>query len=371
MREALVRTRRTGFSLLEVVIAVALGAIVIGTGMLMYVQGTKYFYKTTEHSSFRTEALVILERVAEDLDQIQVSTEKNPSTNRFYLVQPYELLEPFTLPLKDQAGNVIENVPAGYGLRFYRFHHIEMGAPKEGVPNGVPKMVARRIEYRLKPIEGDGEKNGFDLERNDKKVNKQPLKTVIFHMEPMIVAANQVQGSRHAILTVTVVPKGGVFGNMDYNTVRRLQEEGTIVSRTFHLIGYESFYTSVLYSALQTQQGNGGSLTGVDELQQAVLADAQTNAPGNLLTNLQATVGTQAPPTHLVPGEAFVVEPHQAFDDATASSDPSWLAAPETPGRPAGAGEFSFEDNGAGPGSGSGSGSGSASSASGSGSGSG
>lgn len=371
MRPMQSRSKRRGFTLLEVVISVALGAIVIGAGMLMYVQGNKYFYKTTEHSSFRTEALVILERIAEDLDQIQVSTDVNPTTGKHYMVQPYEFLDPFTMPLKDGAGAVIENVAAGYGLRFYRFHHIEMGAPKPGVPNGVPKMVGRKLEYRLKPIDGDGAAHGYDLERNGVRVNKQPLQTVIFHMEPMIVAANQIQGSRHAILTATVVPKGGVFGNMDYNTVRRLQEEGTIVSRTFHLIGYESFYTSVLYSALQKKKGNGGSLTGIDALQQAVLVDAETYAPGNLYANLTATVGNEAPPTHLVPGEAFVIQPNQAFEDHDASSDPSWLAAPATPGRPAGAGEFSFEDNGAGPGSGSGSGSGSASSASGSGSGSG
>jgi prepilin-type N-terminal cleavage/methylation domain-containing protein len=368
MEKRNMQRKRQGFTLIEVVVSAAIGSIVIGSGMLMYLQGNKYFYKVTEHSSFRAESLIILERIAQDLDQIQVSTSKNPATGKFYLTQPYEFIDPFTMDVKDEDGNVIETVAAGKGLRFYRFHHIKMGAPKAGVPNGVPTMVGHRLEYTVRAINASKPALGYNVYRNDKKINSQPLQQFFFHQEPMIVAANQVQGSKAAIITTTVVPKGGLFGNMDYNTVQRLQEEGSIVSRTFHLIGYESFYTSVLYSALQKQSGNGGTLTGIDALQQAVLADAAANTPANLLTNLEATVGSSSPPTHLIPGEAFAIEANIAFDDVTASSDSGWLAAPETPGRPAGAGEFSFEDNGAGPGSGSGSGSGSASgSASGSG----
>lgn len=360
--------RRKGFTLIEVIVSAAIGSIVIGGGMLMYLQGNQYFYKTTEHASFRAESLVILERIAQDLEQMQVSTGKNPSTGKYYLTHPYEFIDPFTMDLKDSEGNLIETVKAGKGLRFYRFHHIKMGAPKDGIPNGVPTMVARRIEYTVQEIVPGQPEEGLNLLRNGKKVNHQPLQNFFFHQEPMIVAANQVQGSRSAILSASCVPKGGLFGNMDYNTMMRLQKEGSVVSRTNHMVGYESFYTSVLYSALQKKKGAGGTLEGISALQNAVLAHASSETPESLLLNLEDTVGDAAPPTHLIPPEAFSIEADIAFVDSTASKDSGWLAAPKTPGRPAGAGEFTFEDDGTGPGSGSGSGSGSASgSASGSG----
>ncbi len=367
-----------GFTLIEVVVAVAIGSMVIGGGMLMYVQGTKYFYKTTEHSSFRSEALIVLEKVAEDLEQLQVSAEKNPNTGQYYLIQPYELTSPYTIDELDPNTNKVEKLAAGKGMRFYRFHHIAQdpapwqGQPgTEALPKTVPRMVGHKVEYtQTLAVPGDPSK-GVNLIRNGEVVNSQPLFEVIFHKEPMKVAHNQVQGSPHAILTVTVVPLGGTFGNMDYGTMMRLRKEGSIVSRTFHLVGYESFYTSVLFAGLQKQKGNGNTYTGLDDLTAAVIQDAKTNAPGGLLANIEAQVGAgSSPPTHYIPTEVFAIEANTKFEDKTAAKDQGWLSVKPTPGRPAGAGEFSFEDNGAGPGSGSG-GSGSASSASGSGSGSG
>ncbi len=353
---------RRGFSLVEVVIAVAIGAIVVGSGMMLYLQGNKYFYKTTEHSSFRAESLVILERIADDLHQLQVSAGKDPETGQYLLVQPFRFLDPISggIPLKDVDGNVIETVPAGKGIRFYRFHHIEM-VPDPGLPNGKPQMVGRPLEYKQVPVDPSGPTDpadpnfaGVNLLRNGEKINSIPLQQVLFHSEPMIVAANQVQGSRNAIVSVSVVPKGGVFGNMDYNTLQRLQKEGALATRTMHLTGYESFYTSVLYSAILKNNGVSGSISGVDPLMAAVYNDAQTSAPPGMLSNLNSVAEGGAPPSQTISPDTFKIET-KAYQQSTAAVDTRWMSVPQAPGTEAGEGEIEIPASGSGSGSGSGS----------------
>lgn len=351
---------RKGFSLVEVIVAVAVGSVIIGAGMLMYLQGNKYFYKVTEHTSFRAEAILIHERIAEDLLQLQIDTGKNPNTNEYWLVQPYELEgTPSTLNMTDSDGNVIGTVKAGNVLRFPRFHHVEMSAPTPELPNGMPKMVAYMMEYKTEPVDSADPSKGINLLRNGERVNQIPLKEVLFHAEPAIVAANQVQGSPSAILTAKIVPLGGTFGNLDLENLGvldRLAEQGDIVTRTYHLVGYESFYTSVLFSGLQS--GNSSGYENLSDLEAAVVNHARQNAPPQMFANVNtAASGGGGSSSYLLPKESFSVEYNRKHDD-TVDTDQSWLAKPVVPGRASGSGPwegFSFEDNGAGPGSGSGS----------------
>ena len=55
--------RGAGFTLVEGLIAAALAIVVLGGGIYLYVQGNKMFHTTTEHSSIREEALLILEKI--------------------------------------------------------------------------------------------------------------------------------------------------------------------------------------------------------------------------------------------------------------------------------------------------------------------
>lgn len=363
------RKQREGFSLVEVVIAVAVGAVVIGGGMLMYFQGNKYFYKATEHTTFRSEALLLTERIAEDLAQLQVSAGKR-SDGKYWLVQPYDLKgPPGEISVLNEAGTETEKIKAGNYLRFPRFHHVEMRSTDPGIPAGVPTMVARMMEYKTEPVDPSDESKGVNLLRNGKKINTIPLRSVLFFQEPAIVAANQVQGSPHAIVSVVVIPEGGAFGNMDHGTIERLAKDGAVVKRTYHLVGYESFYTSILFSGLQKTKTGEKTYENLDALTKAVVKDAKENVPGNLMNNVETAVDEDAAPTYAIPQKTFAIEENVTHDDST-KIDESWLSIPTAPGRASGKGPwegFTFEDNGAGPGSGSG-GSGS-SNASGSGSG--
>lgn len=355
---------RNAFTLVEVLIAAALGSVVIGGGMMLYVQGNKMFYSTTEHSSFRSEALLLLETAANDFDQLQVSAGANPETGNWSLLQPYRIIKSpkFTqkitaMQLNPKTGKEEEiEVEAGDGVSFFRFHHIAMGAPTADLPLGKPKMIGRKVVYETVDIDPSDPSKGKNLLRNGKRVNQIPLASVIFHKEPPIVAAEQVQGSPHALITMTVVPQGGLFGNMKREALLKLEEKGSIIARTFHLVGYESFYTSVLYSGLQKGKG---SITGLDDLTKAVVSDATKTSPE--LTKKVAASASKTSQTYSIDAEVFVLD-ETTFVDETAGKDPGWLSVPAVPGRDVGSGGEGWEDDGRG-GSGSGSGSGGSGSA--------
>lgn len=315
--------RRRGFTLVEVIIAAGLAAMVIGGAMYLYGQGHRFFHKVTEHATFRSEALIIQEKVAVDLEQLVVNKEVNPGTGNYYMIEPFQYLEPFTFEDRHPETGVVTPLKAGRGLRFYRFHHIDVGADAK------PQMVAHKIEYTV--VANPGPEGGKNLLRNGERVNQLPLEDAFFHSEPPIVVRDQMRGSPHAIVTLTVVPKGGALGSMEYRVISRLREEGSIVSRTYHLVGYESFYTAILYEAIRT--GNRSGVHG------AVYTDAYANNPDEAAA-IAARIAGGASSAVVVPNDVFVIQTSFAFQDSTAATDDGWMAAPKAPGRDTGSGPW-------------------------------
>src|SRR5207244_3398098 len=78
---------RKAFSLLEVTVAVALAAVVLGTGTYVYVEGSRQFVKVTDHDTFRDESLLVLETINRDLEQVVVSQGQWPD-GTYYMVEP-------------------------------------------------------------------------------------------------------------------------------------------------------------------------------------------------------------------------------------------------------------------------------------------
>lgn len=334
------RTRggaRQGLTLVEVLVAVAIGAVVIGGTMMLYFQGNRQFYKTTEHVSFRAEAMLCLEHIAKDLEQLMVSTDKNPG-GAWALLEPYKFLYGVTVEVEDPTTGAKIQVPGGRGIEFYKFHHIEAGEALEG-GEVMPVMVGQKISYMRTPIDPSDEKKGYNLVRNGRILNKAPLADFLFKKEPPVVASNQVQGSPHAILTVSVIPAGGMFGHMGTTdaTIRQqiidnLRNQGNLVSRTFHLIGYESMYTAMLYRALQrvsryTQKNPGGGVAGANlsQLEMALYQDAYSGgAPEGLLKGITDGLARRAPPTFEIPRAVFKLE-DKPYEEKGIAKDDGWL----------------------------------------------
>jgi prepilin-type N-terminal cleavage/methylation domain-containing protein len=343
------RPLRRGFTVLEVVIAVAIAAMVMGGAMILFSQGSRSFAKTTAHAAVRTEALILLEKIGRDLQELTVSTGIDPETGRFHLLAPYQLYNEIQLQVPDPDTGAPTPVKAGRGLRFYRLHHVEMDTARSDVaaPDGRPTLVAHRVEYLVRPIPGD-EHGRVDLLRNGKKINQMPLADVFFRQEPPVVASSQLGGCRNAILNVTVVPRGkGLLGFLEDHVIQRLRENGRLVSRTFHLVGYESLYTAVLYRAIEkvSRGAAGGGLGGLlgsllggaapadddeepeppTELEAAVLADASEAAPGHMLENIVEGLFRRASPGFRIP-DVIRLEP-TLHDDANLR-DEVWESAP-------------------------------------------
>lgn len=359
--------RRSGFSLVEVIVAMAIGIVVLVGALYLWSFGTKSFYKTTEHVAFRQEALLILERVARDFEQIVVAPGMdNPVNGEPSILSPFVLDQPYDLDYEnpnDPTGPKIRVKASKTGITFFRFHRVEYDtadpdAPDNGI--GMPKMVARKVEYRVEDVP-DGGKN---LIRNGVKVNTQPIDTVLFHREPPIVTGSQVKGSPNAIVSVTVVPKGGIKGHMGStkDTVTReilevLRKKSSVVERTFHLVGYESMYTNLLYRALQVtrryldeqnQSFDFGNVTSnyaaaIDahvkgnedkDLLKDVFKDAYLNpdtagqTSQAMLEKLTYGVGNNAGKAFAFPKQVFLLE-DQLFveSDSAAFTDPTWTGA--------------------------------------------
>ncbi len=346
---------RRAFSLPEVLIALLIATTVLGGTMMMWFQGTRQFYKTSEHASIRAEAMLCLERIAQDLEQLVVSSGKNPETGRYSLLEPYWFEDETTVDSTDPATGAPVRVPAGKALCFYRFHHVENGPGPEGSTGGEsPVIVGRKITYQVVPVAAGNPEAGHDLLRNGVRVNRLPLADVLFHKEPQIVSATMVRGSPHAIVSVSVVPKGGLFGNMGTSD-RAIQREildslrarGSLVGRTFHLVGYESMYTSMLYQAMEKGHGAGllgailGAITGggggrsgddaaatakpMTELENALLEDARTGA-GDMFRSLVEGLFKRPSPAFEVPEWAFALDPTPYTDD-DAYRYASWTGA--------------------------------------------
>lgn len=316
---------RRGFTLLEGLFACVIGAVVIGGGMLLYIQGNRAFVKTTEHATFRTEAMLLLERITRELDDMVV-THGELADGTVHLVRPFELLEEFELV---GGGDEGETVAAGTGVRFYKFHRVEMVEPGVDLQEGRPQMVARVVEYRTSVVDESDPTKGMNLLRNGRKLNRVPLRLVLFRKVPRDVADNQLRGSPHAMVRIDVVPQGGMWQRMDSDVLASLAQQDRLVSRTHHLLGYESMYTAVLSNALEDLRppDPDDPLLDPDEVldpvEKAVYEDAYAVTSPDLLAVLENT-DRNASTFEMPPADMYRLE-DELHDQA--AGDPFFEAA--------------------------------------------
>jgi hypothetical protein len=247
--------RKHGFTLVEAVVATTLGVVVLGGASLIYHHGNKTFANITEHSSFRQEALLALETIDKDLKGLIVGSESVPGSQIPAVLQPFVLFDPKPQKGIDPKTKEEKEYQINSGLRFFRYAYTHS---IEGLKGPTPQLVGQLVEYKVEPI-GDG-KRGVNLLRNGRKINKQPLSGVLF--EPI---EDQIEGSApNALLRVTIVPTGGMWGSMSPDTIRRLRDDGKVVSRMIHLVGYESRFTLLLWMA-KAKRDAGVTLSDVEE----------------------------------------------------------------------------------------------------------
>lgn len=272
---------RRGFTIAEALIAAGISSVVLGTGVLMWLNGSKSFTKATQHSSVREQVLLILERFSRDVDGLLVSQETNPRTKKFFMVQPFELLDPV---------DTSNGRKTGKGIRFYVYHRTEMvrvtnpydadrreekveedndeREEPEGDVLRLPRIVGRYVEYRSQPSQ-DGK--GVDLLRNGQKVNLIPLSDIKFERGDPVHAVKTLGASPNAVLRVVVVPRAGIEGELGDAIVKKQDDVGTALSRMFHLVGYESQYTALLGIALERFKAGHK----MDPVELAVMRDAK------------------------------------------------------------------------------------------------
>ena len=337
------KQRRQAFTLVEAMVALAIGSLVMGAAMLLYKQGVQYFYKTTEHAAFREESLLCLEHIARDLEQLMVSEGQRPD-GAYDLVKPFELkgnsyeftkFDPVTKTDKPTGTKAYE------GIKFMRYHSTETGKDN-------PILVGKYVEYSVKAA-GSNPADGKNLFRNDdpKPINKIPLRDIAFVQENTEVTADQIGASPHAVLTVMIVPMGGTWAtwqNMTRDTVDKLKADRALVTRTFHLSGYETFYTLMLNEAFrQTVNGNGdptlgAGLTGVYK---AVFDDAKsTLKPAQFQAVLDRfSSGSAASAPVFKEHTVYRMDYATKFDDSTAGTDTGFTSLPVQEGaKPTGSG---------------------------------
>lgn len=327
--------RKQAFTLVEAMVALAIGSLVLGAAGLLYKQGTAFFYKTTEHAAFREESLLCMEHIARDLEQLMVSDGQINGNGEYHLVKPYELTGTATeftrynpVTKKDEP----TGTQAYEGIKFMRYHSTETDAA------GQPLLIGRYVEYTVKPVSGnplDG-KNLFRLGEN-RPINKIPLREIAFVKENAKVTADQIGASPHAVLTVMIVPTGGSYvnpgqsQNMTADTVDKLRADRALVSRTFHLAGYETYYTLILNEAFRmtaNAKNDPNKLpTGVYK---AVLDDAKTTLTPQQFASVQtrfATGGASSAP-NFKNVQLFKMEWNQKFEDNTAGKDTFFSGLP-------------------------------------------
>jgi len=247
-----------------------------------------------------------------------------PDTGKFMLVQPFSLEDIY----QETLFGPVKNEVAGRRITFFRYHHVEMiDDDQEG--HKFPQIVAQKIDYQAVPVDPFDATKGMDLLRNGKKINYKPLYQVIFQRVPPIVAEEQVQGSPNAFIDVTVVPMGEKMNVVIYETMK---EQGAVLRRMFHLIGYESQYTTILNLALERLQSNalGKSPKTEDDLLDgymlAVYRDAQEYAPQNLLKNITERIEKGNTLGFKMPEKTIRIDP-ALFDDTTGNQDPFFANA--------------------------------------------
>lgn len=320
--------RKQAFTLVEAMVALAIGSLVLGAATLLYKQGTSFFYKTTEHAAFREESLLCMEHIGRDLEQIMVSDTQINGNGEWHLVKPYELTgqsreftrwDPVTKQDKPTGTQAYE------GIKFMRYHSTETDA------QGQPKLVGRYVEYNVRPVSGNP-LDGKNLFRGTetRPINKIPLREIAFVKENAKVTADQIGASPHAVLTVMIVPMGGSFvnpggsQNMTADTVDQLRKDKALVSRTFHMSGYETYYTLILNEAFRmTANANGDPSKAPTGVYKAVLDDARSTLTPQQFARVQNRfeTGGAASAPNFKNVQLFKMEWNTKFDDATAGKD--------------------------------------------------
>ena len=182
---------RAGFTLIEVLLAVTLTAIVFGSTMYFFRMGNQSIIKISDHAQARMNAIKILNYIVDDLKRCVV----DDSMAR--LIQPVEIYE----------GNSKSLTGSGDKIVFYGIHHRRFAPPKM-------QLVAQRIEYGTEPLPGDPD--AFIVTRNGVRLGGAGLG----HVDPVsrlrfdamdIKQACQMRISPYHAITVRVFPRG----NMD------------------------------------------------------------------------------------------------------------------------------------------------------------
>lgn len=328
---------RKAFSLMEVTLAVALGAVVMGSGMYLYLEGNKQFTKVADHNTFRDEGMMVLETINRDLAQICVSQGQWPD-GTFYMVEPYRLVDRYTQNYKDPiTGKMMPYTDAATGIRFFRYHHTEMIPRPDGAPGQVPQVVARELEYKTVPIDASDPSKGVNVLRNGEQVNTMPLSEVVFQKLPANLAFDQVQGSPHAIVKVVVIPQGGMWKQMTKDTIDALKQRGaTVLNKIYHLSGYESQYSSLLFKALQENTAHPGTFS--SPVLQAVFQDANANGSSDDgMLNTSSAIGQQPAQSFDMPAGVVRMDTSTKWNQADSYKD-TFFATGE--GKPGPAGSF-------------------------------
>jgi len=340
--------RRNAFTLIETLVAIAVGGVVFGGGMYLYVSGNKSFQVATEHASLREEALVCLETISRDLDQLMVADDKNPTTGNFYLVEPYSLGKFVNQTGVDPNDGQMKTYPVASELTFFRYHHTGPN-PKSTTTPPAPALYADKLIYSTIPIAGDPKK-GLNLLRNGEVINHIPLSGVLFETINPQLAVDNVGGAPKAVLRITVVPRGGMWGTMTPDTVQKLRDSGEVLSRVFHLVGYESEYTSYLSLALskirrvdqnatppitQTDITAAKAQQNLSDLEEALLNNASFLPPQQFAA-VFAKLKTSPSLNYSMPDSSVICEPSVAFNDTPqvpTRSSRTWPQSP-VPSRP-------------------------------------
>jgi len=313
--------------------------------MYLYITGNQSFQVATQHASLREEALLCLETVSRDLDQLMVSDQKNQTTGNFYLVEPYQLDKMVNQTGVDPNDGQKKTYPVASQLTFYRYHHTGTN-PNSDPAFPTPALFADKIVYTTQPCPNDPKH--VNLLRQGQIINRIPLTAVMFETLNPVLAADNIGGAPQAILKVTIVPKGGMWGELTPQIIQALRDNGEVLSRVFHLSGYESEYTSYLSLALakirRVNQNATPPISPADiQTAQAAQKDPLTDVeaalithasmlPGQQFANVFKKLATSPAMNYAMPASSVIIEPNTNFVDSSAAADVQFANKAAKPG---------------------------------------
>ncbi|MBI4872764.1 MAG: hypothetical protein HY814_14500 [Candidatus Riflebacteria bacterium] len=175
---------RAGVTLVEVLLAVALAALVFGTAIQFFRMGNLQVVKVSDHAQARMEAMKVLDALREDLDRVTVDDD---IAN---LVIP--------LRLKDN----------GRTLQFFALHHRELNTSKKTMT-----LVAREMTWTSHKLTSP--QTGAVVMRNGKKFGGEglgsigPVSDLVFEPLTRDQACSMQLSPYHAVW-VKVFPRGAL-----------------------------------------------------------------------------------------------------------------------------------------------------------------